>query len=86
MRLNGEVERLEDSPCTGWCTTRQWGDERCKGCGRYETEISGWDGLEPVYRKLRVLQNAEEGFPVRHLKTQGWRPTPRNITEIDNNE
>jgi len=83
MNLNGEVERLEDSPCSGWCTTRQWGDARCKGCGRYENEISAWANLPPIYRKLRVLENSEEGFPVRHITKGGWRPKPKNITELN---
>ena len=82
MNLNGEVERLEDSPCTGWCTTRQWGDARCRGCGRYENEISGWASMPIIYRKLRVLANSEEGFPVRHLLKSGGSHKPRNLTEI----
>ena len=77
MNLSGEVEKLEDSPCIGWCTSRQFGDERCKGCGRYESEIRTWNELPKILRKLRVLQNYEEGFPIRHIQTQGWRPNPK---------
>ena len=39
MNVLGEVQSLEDNPCIGWCTTRQFGDDRCKGCGRYEIEV-----------------------------------------------
>ena len=74
MNLNGDVESLGDDPCTGWCTTRLWGDARCKGCGRYENEITGWSELPNVYRKLRVLDNTQDGYPSRHIKTQVWEP------------
>ena len=30
--LTGECESLSDNPCVGWCTTRQFGDDRCKAC------------------------------------------------------
>ena len=36
--LTGECTSLADSPCIGWCTVRQFGDDRCKGCGRYDFE------------------------------------------------
>ncbi len=36
--LTGECNSLADSPCIGWCTVRQFGDKRCKGCGRYDFE------------------------------------------------
>ena len=29
-QLKGESESLAGNPCIGWCTTRQFGDERCK--------------------------------------------------------
>ena len=79
MNLNGEADCLEDSPCIGWCTTRQFGDDRCKGCGRYESEVADWSRLTKIYRKLRNLQNAEEGYPIRHNRAQGWRPKPKRL-------
>ncbi len=82
MNLNGEVERLQDDPCSGWCTTRQWGDSRCKGCGRYENEIAQWGSLSDVYRKLRVLENSEDGYPIRHMNKKGWRPVSVNLIEL----
>ena len=36
---------LADSPCIGWCTVRQFGDKRCKGCGRYDFEADSTSGL-----------------------------------------
>ena len=77
MNLSGEVQSLEDNPCIGWCTTRQFGDERCKGCGRYEIEVRDWNRMPKILKKLRVLQNSEEGYPIRHAQPHGWRPTPK---------
>ena len=84
MRLNGEVESMLDSPCVGWCSVRQFGDTQCKGCGRAEWEIRDWKRLPAIYRRLRVIGLAEEGYTIRHLTGPGWRPQLKNISETTN--
>ncbi len=66
MNLNGEVTSLADSPCTGNCTARQWGDLVCKGCGRTEEDIQNWSSYPEVRRKIRVLEISASGYPTRH--------------------
>jgi predicted Fe-S protein YdhL (DUF1289 family) len=82
MRLDGSVESMLDSPCIGVCTTRQFGDLMCKGCGRSETEIAEWARLPAIYKKLRVIDLSEQGYAVRHMRPVGWRPNPKPITEV----
>ena len=41
-QLQGKTDSLAGDPCIGWCTTRQFGDDRCKSCGRLEIEIRQW--------------------------------------------
>ena len=77
--LNGECQSLADSPCVGWCTTRQFGDDRCKSCGRLESEIKQWSTYTPVEKKLINLRNAGDGFSIRQVVPTGWRP---NISAI----
>jgi predicted Fe-S protein YdhL (DUF1289 family) len=74
MLLDGEVNSVVDSPCIGWCTTRQFGDDRCRGCGRAEWEVKDWNRLPTLYRKLRIIGLAEEGYTIRHVVGPGWRP------------
>ena len=74
MLLDGEVNSVIDSPCIGWCTTRQFGDDRCRGCGRAEWEVKDWNRLPALYRKLRMIGLAEEGYTIRHVVGPGWRP------------
>ncbi|HAW76451.1 MAG TPA: hypothetical protein DCW74_12045 [Alteromonas australica] len=76
LTLDGDVESMLDAPCIGWCTTRQFGDDRCKGCGRQEWEVRDWSRLPDIYRRLRIISLAEEGFTIRHVQPLGWRPTP----------
>ena len=58
--LTGECESLSDNPCVGWCTTRQFGDDRCKGCGRLESTIkqcvpTGWrPNIKPQVYKEKI--------------------------------
>jgi predicted Fe-S protein YdhL (DUF1289 family) len=70
LRLDGSVSNLADSPCTGVCSTTQFGHKRCKGCGRYDFEIvsSYWSELTELERKLINLRNAAQGFKIRHLR------------------
>jgi predicted Fe-S protein YdhL (DUF1289 family) len=77
--LNGECQTLADNPCVGWCTTRQWGDERCKGCGRLESEISYWSQLTNVEKKLINIRNAGDGYNIRQCVPIGWRPSIRTV-------
>tara|TARA_R100000808_G_scaffold23123_1_gene50907 strand:- start:12570 stop:12833 length:264 start_codon:yes stop_codon:yes gene_type:complete len=79
-QLKGEPESLAGNPCIGWCTTRQFGDERCKGCGRLETEIRQWQKYTNIEKKLINIRNAGDGFTIRQCVPTGWRPTPINGT------
>jgi len=86
--LTGECNSLAESPCIGWCTTRQFGDKRCKGCGRYDFECDTvyWSSLSDVNKKLVNLRNAAEGFTIKQLKKIGWRPTPKSQTTKPNRD
>ena len=75
-KLMGRTESLSDSPCIGWCTTRQFGDDRCKGCGRLETEVGQWSIYTDLEKKLIKIRNAGDGYPIRQCVPVGWRPTP----------
>ena len=66
--LRGEPTSLEDSPCIGNCSVTQWGDARCKGCGRHDYEIRDWSKYSPVDKKLINLRNADDGYLIRQLK------------------
>lgn len=77
MRLDGSVESMTDSPCIGWCTTRQFGDAVCAGCGRSESEVRDWDIFPAIYKRLRIIDLAEQGYAVRHTRPPGWRPQPK---------
>ena len=70
LRLDGSVSSLADSPCTGVCSCTQFGDKRCKGCGRYDFEANSsfWNELDDIQRKLINLRNAAQGFKIRHLR------------------
>jgi len=78
--LRGESTSLADSPCIGWCTTRQFGEKRCKGCGRYDFEVDStyWNSLPDWERKLINLRNAEDGFQIKQLRGDS-RPVPRIV-------
>mgnify|MGYP003624169992 FL=1 len=72
LRLDGKVSSLADSPCVGRCSVQQWGDKRCKGCGRYEQETVSayWNGLPETERKLINIRNVFEGYEIRHLEAK----------------
>ena len=76
--LRGESTSLADSPCIGWCTTRQFGEKICKGCGRYDFEVDStyWNSLPDWERKLINLRNAEDGFQIKQLMGSA-RPIPK---------
>ncbi len=76
--LTGECTSLADSPCIGWCTVRQFGDDRCKGCGRYDFEADStyWNALPDWKKKLINLRNAEDGFQIKQLMGSA-RPIPK---------
>ncbi len=56
----GKTTSLSDSPCTGVCTVTQWGDARCKGCGRFEAEIKNWAKFSNLEKKLINLRNSKD--------------------------
>ena len=66
MDLNGEVTSLSDSPCNGWCSATIFGDVVCKGCGRTQDEISEWNQMSDVEKKLVVIDLAKRDFAIRH--------------------
>jgi len=76
MNINGECESLADNPCVGWCTTRQFGDDRCKGCGRLATEVNSWTSYTETEKKLINIRNSQDGFSIRQKVPKGWRPKP----------
>ena len=83
-QLSGRPESLADNPCIGWCTTRQFGDDRCKGCGRLESEVYDWHCYTDVEKKLINIRNASDGYPIRQCVPKNWRPVPKNIVLIRN--
>jgi len=82
VQLYGKIESLAGDPCIGWCTTRQFGDDRCKGCGRLETEIRQWYGYTSLEKKLINIRNAGDGYPIKQCVPFNWRPTPKDITTV----
>ena len=84
--LNGECQSLSDSPCIGWCTSRQFGDDRCKGCGRLESEIQQWGEYTILEKKLINIRNAGDGYSIRQVVPIGWRPNINGITPATKNK
>lgn len=78
--LRGECTSLSDSPCIGWCTVRQFGDKRCKGCGRqdFQCDSTYWFNLPELMRKLINIQNAAAGYPIKQIKGNS-RPIPKIV-------
>ena len=60
---------LADCPCIGVCSVTQWGDDRCRGCGRTATELKDWGKYSNIEKKLINLRNANEKYAIRQLKT-----------------
>ena len=75
--LNGVCSSLADSPCIGNCTVTQWGDLRCKGCGRTASEVRDWDLLQNTEKKLINIRNAQEGFKIRQLRAEKVLVAPK---------
>jgi len=67
-KMLGRCVSVADSPCIGLCTVTQWGDDRCKGCGRTQTEIRDWGTFSETEKKIINLRNASENYDIRHLK------------------
>ena len=78
--LRGECTSLADSPCIGWCTVRQFGDDRCKGCGRqdFQCDFTYWFKLPELVRKLINIQNAAAGYQIKQIKGNS-RPIPKIV-------
>jgi len=74
MNLDGEVTSLSDSPCNGWCSATIFGDVACKGCGRTQDEISQWNGMTEVEKKLVVIDLAKRDFAIRHICESSIKP------------
>jgi len=66
----GRCVSVADSPCIGICSTTQFGDDRCKGCGRTQTEIRDWGTFSDTEKKIINLRNASEHYDIRHLQTR----------------
>tara|TARA_R100001510_G_C7594156_1_gene162887 strand:+ start:253 stop:534 length:282 start_codon:yes stop_codon:yes gene_type:complete len=64
----GCCSSLADCPCIGVCSVTQWGDERCKGCGRTPIQIKDWGKYSKIEKKLINLQNAAENYNIRQVK------------------
>lgn len=64
----GRCVSVADNPCIGICSTTQWGDDRCRGCGRTSTEVRDWSTFTDVEKKMINLRNASEHYAIRHLK------------------
>jgi|TARA_R100000084_G_scaffold96136_1_gene50006 hypothetical protein len=85
--LTGECNSLADSPCIGWCTVRQFGDKRCKGCGRYDFEADStfWFNAPELIRKLINLRNAAAGYSIKQLRGNA-RPVPKAVANRPSKE
>ena len=67
-KMLGRCVSVADSPCVGICSVTQWGDDRCKGCGRTQTEIRDWGTFSETEKKIINLRNAAENYDIRHLQ------------------
>ena len=57
---------LADCPCIGVCSVTQWGDDRCRGCGRTATELKDWGKYSNIEKKL--INNMDENVYSELLK------------------
>lgn len=64
----GRCTSIADCPCVGICSCTQWGDDRCKGCGRTATEVRDWNTFSKIERKIINLRNASENYGIRQLQ------------------
>ena len=63
----GRCTSVSDCPCVGICSCTQWGDDRCKGCGRTATEVRDWNTFSKTEKKIINLRNAAENYSIRQL-------------------
>lgn len=66
----GCCSSLADCPCIGICSVTQWGDDRCKGCGRTLEEIKDWGKYSDLQKKLINLKNVGEKYTIRQVKME----------------
>jgi predicted Fe-S protein YdhL (DUF1289 family) len=64
----GRCTSVADCPCVGICSCTQWGDDRCRGCGRTATEVRDWNTFSKIEKKIINLRNAAENYGIRQLK------------------
>jgi len=64
----GRCTSIADCPCVGICSCTQWGDDRCKGCGRTATEVRDWNTFSKIEKKIINLRNASENYGIRQLQ------------------
>jgi len=64
----GRCTSIADCPCVGICSCTQWGDDRCKGCGRTATEVRDWNTFSKIEKKIINLRNAAENYGIRQLQ------------------
>jgi|TARA_R110002020_G_scaffold202084_7_gene405087 predicted Fe-S protein YdhL (DUF1289 family) len=60
-----ETTSLHESPCIGVCTTTQWGDSICRGCGRTSDEVRDWGTFTEIEKKLIVIRCWKEYLPLQ---------------------
>jgi hypothetical protein len=64
----GRCTSIADCPCVGICSCTQWGDDRCRGCGRTATEVRDWNTFSKIEKKIINLRNAAENYGIRQLQ------------------
>ena len=64
----GRCTSIADCPCVGICSCTQWGDDRCRGCGRTATEVRDWNTFSKIEKKIINLRNASENYGIRQLQ------------------
>ena len=72
MNIFGDTTSLSDTPCIGFCSSSQFGDKRCRGCGRFDFEIREWNTLDDQQKKEVNMRNWGD-YPIKH----------RDLTEDD---
>ena len=72
MNIFGDTTSLSDTPCIGICSSSQFGDKRCRGCGRFDFEIREWNALDDQQKKELNMRNWGD-YPIKH----------RDLTEDD---
>ena len=75
MDISGYRNSLCDTPCIGVCSTTQFGEKRCKGCGRFDFEVSEWNSLRDQEKKQINMRNWGN-YPIAH---RGLTPEERTL-------